>query len=146
VSLSTIIVGRTGNTTSTELETQHVEYVDRSRNIDHDIIASSLTDARVEAANPLALFRYDEGEYFTQGSVGEESARYTSNRPAAQKKLLDIDDLREIYGFKRWTIRTYCSQEKIPFIKIGRRVFFDPAAIDAWIKEHTRPVREVDLS
>jgi len=128
------------------VETQHVEYLDRSRNIDNDIIASSLTDARVEAANPLALLRYDEGRYFTQGSVSEEVTRYTSNGPAAQKKLLDIDDLGEIYGFKHWTIRTYCSQGKIPFIKIGRRVFFDPAAIDAWINEHTRPVREVDLS
>jgi hypothetical protein len=34
---------------------------------------------------------------------------------------------------------------RIPFIKLGRRVFFDPAAIDAWIKAHERPVREVDL-
>jgi predicted DNA-binding transcriptional regulator AlpA len=145
VRLSTITVGLAGNTRSTELEIQHVEYLDHNKNIDHDINASSLTDARVEAANPLALFRYDEGEYFNQGSVGEEVTHYTSNGPAAPKKLLDIDGLETTYGLKRWTIRLYCSQRKIPFVKIGRRVYFDPVAIDAWIQEHSRPVQEVHI-
>jgi hypothetical protein len=145
VSLSTITVGLAGKTRSKELDTQHVEYLDRSRNIDNDIIASSLTDARVEAANPLALLRYDQGRYLNQGSVGEELTRYTSNGPAAPKKLLDIDGLETTYGLKRWTIRLYCSQRRIPFVKIGRRVYFDPVAIDAWILEHSRPVLEVHI-
>jgi Helix-turn-helix domain len=50
-----------------------------------------------------------------------------------------------MYGLKHWTIRTYCSQEKIPFIKIGQRVYFDPAAIESWIQGHARPVKEVHL-
>jgi predicted DNA-binding transcriptional regulator AlpA len=71
----------------------------------------------------------------------------TIDTPGAnlKRKLLDIDDLVEAYGFKRWTIRTYCSQRKIPHIKIGRRVFFDPVSIEAWIQEHTRPVRDVQI-
>jgi predicted DNA-binding transcriptional regulator AlpA len=58
---------------------------------------------------------------------------------------LDINQLEETYSLKRWTVRSYCSQRKIPFIKIGRRVFFDPVAIEAWIKSHERPVREVQM-
>lgn len=62
-----------------------------------------------------------------------------------RRKLINIQELEETYGFKRWTIRTYCSQRRVPFVKIGRRVFFDPAAIEAWIKEHERPVSEVPI-
>jgi len=62
-----------------------------------------------------------------------------------KRKLLDIKELEQIYGFKPWTIRSYCSQSKIPFIKIFSRVYFDPMAIDAWIQEHARPAKEVHL-
>jgi predicted DNA-binding transcriptional regulator AlpA len=62
-----------------------------------------------------------------------------------KRKLLDIKELVQIYGFKTWTVRSYCSQGKIPYIKIFSRVYFDPVAIEAWIQEHVRPVKEVDI-
>jgi predicted DNA-binding transcriptional regulator AlpA len=62
-----------------------------------------------------------------------------------KRKLLDIKELEQIYGFKPWTIRSYCSQGKIPYIKLFSRVYFDPVAIDAWIQEHARPVKEVHI-
>jgi len=63
-----------------------------------------------------------------------------------KRKLLDIKELEQIYGFKPWTIRSYCSQGKIPYIKLFSRVYFDPVAIDAWIQEHARPVMEVHVA
>jgi predicted DNA-binding transcriptional regulator AlpA len=62
-----------------------------------------------------------------------------------KRKLLDIQELEQIYGLKHWTIRTLCSQRKIPHIKIGRRVYFDVEAIEAWLQEHARPVMEVHI-
>jgi predicted DNA-binding transcriptional regulator AlpA len=127
------------------LDKQLTEYPNCDREAENNIIARSLLDARGDVGNLLAQLRYDLREYSIPRSLGEEPSRYTAQRPEAQKKLLDITGVEETYGLKRWTIRTYCSQGKIPFIKIGRRVFFDPVAIDAWIKEHARPVRQVDL-
>jgi hypothetical protein len=63
-----------------------------------------------------------------------------------KRKLLDIKELEQIYGFKPWTIRSYCSQGKIPYIKLFSRVYFDPIAIDAWIQGHARPVKEVNVA
>ena len=124
---------------------QHVDNLPRNSNIDNNIIATSLTDAPFDAESLRALLPYSERPDHRQWSVGEESTPYRVNGPEAPKKLLDIDELAKIYGFKRWTIRTYCSQRKIPFYKIGRRVYFDPAAIDAWIQGHARPVRQMDV-
>jgi excisionase family DNA binding protein len=62
-----------------------------------------------------------------------------------EQRLLDIDGLEARYGFRKWTIRTYCSQGKIPFIKVGRRVYFRVEDIERWLDEHARPVEEVKI-
>lgn len=62
-----------------------------------------------------------------------------------QRKLLTINELVAQYGLPKWTVRSYCSQRKIPFVKIGRRVYFQPEDIEAWLKEHTQPVEEESL-
>jgi hypothetical protein len=72
--------------------------------------------------------------------------RLGASAESLKRKLLDIKEPEQIYGFKPWTIRSYCSQGKIPYIKIFSRVYFDPVAIDAWIQEHARPVKEMHLS
>jgi predicted DNA-binding transcriptional regulator AlpA len=127
------------------LDRQDDQYLNRHGQVESDILARSPTDARADVENLLAALRYDQGRSSTPWTLGEESARYTSKGPKAQKKLLDINELEEIYGLKHWTIRALCSRRAIPHLKLGRRVFFDPAAIDAWLQEHVRPVREVDL-
>jgi predicted DNA-binding transcriptional regulator AlpA len=59
-----------------------------------------------------------------------------------ERKLLDIKEVEQRYGLKTWTMRSYCSQRKMPYIKIGRRVFFRVEAIEAWLKEHEKPVQD----
>jgi excisionase family DNA binding protein len=56
-----------------------------------------------------------------------------------ERRLLDIDELATRYGFPKWTIRSYCSQGKIPFVKVGRRVYFRVDEIEQWLDEHARP-------
>jgi excisionase family DNA binding protein len=59
--------------------------------------------------------------------------------------ILTITELCQRYPFKPWTIRSYCSQRKIPFIKIGRRVYFRVTDIERWLDEHKQPALEVHI-
>jgi predicted DNA-binding transcriptional regulator AlpA len=89
----------------------------------------------------------------SNGASGKTAIRTSAIQPDPidssgadlKRKLLDIKELEQRYGFKRWTIRSLCSQRKIPHIKIGRRVYFDVDAIEAWLQEHARPVKEVHI-
>jgi hypothetical protein len=79
------------------------------------------------------------------GARALQPDRIDTSGVSPKRKLLNIKELEQIYGFKPWTIRSYCSQSKIPFIKIFSRVYFDPVAIEIWVQEHARPVKEVPL-
>jgi excisionase family DNA binding protein len=63
--------------------------------------------------------------------------------PMEQQKLIDIDTLCARYSFRKCTIRSYCSQKRIPHIKVGKKVLFSPEAVEKWLEEHTQPVEEV---
>ena len=60
-----------------------------------------------------------------------------------EKRLLDIRELCERYGFKAWTVRTWCSQQRIPHVKLGRKVMFRVEDIETWFDGHTKPAEEV---
>jgi hypothetical protein len=62
--------------------------------------------------------------------------------PMPRRRLMNIDELCQEYGFKPWTIRSYCSLGKVPFVKLGRRVYFRPEDIESWLSEHFQPVKE----
>jgi excisionase family DNA binding protein len=64
--------------------------------------------------------------------------------PMRQSTLIDFQQLCAQYPLKPWTVRSYCSQGKIPFVKIGRKVYFRVEDIEAWLDEHTKPALEVD--
>jgi predicted DNA-binding transcriptional regulator AlpA len=57
-------------------------------------------------------------------------------------KLMNIKDLCTQYSLPVWTVRSYCSQGKIPYVKIGARVYFRPSDIDHWIEQQAKPVQE----
>jgi Helix-turn-helix domain len=115
-----------------------VKHATRDRRADH----------RPLARGPLNDYSAEDLEAWSEierwASV-EEPSRQPSKGPTPPKKLLTIDELREIYGLNEWTIKKLCYKRQIPHFKIVREFLFDPAAIDAWLMEHARPVREVDL-
>jgi hypothetical protein len=61
------------------------------------------------------------------------------------RRLLNAKELSEQYNIPLWTIRAYCSQRRIPHLKVGARVYFEVVAIDAWLREHERPAQEVTV-
>ena len=55
-------------------------------------------------------------------------------------ELMTARDLAERYGFHPQTIYNLVNQRRIPFVKIGAALRFDPDEIEAW-ERHTEPIR-----
>jgi len=53
------------------------------------------------------------------------------------KNLLSIQEVSKILGLKIPTIYKFICLRKIPFIKLGRRVFFDSDKLDKWVKSNS---------
>ena len=51
------------------------------------------------------------------------------------KKLINKKELAEYLRLSVYTIDTYVCHNRIPYIKIGRRILFDLGEIDKWIEE-----------
>ena len=56
---------------------------------------------------------------------------------SSSPRLLDIHEAAQYTGVSVTTLYKWVSQRKIPHIKIGRLVKFDPVALDEWIKQQT---------
>lgn len=60
------------------------------------------------------------------------------------EKLLTLDQLIDYlpdeYKLKKSTIYIYASLNKIPHIKIGRKLYFEPNKIDTWNEWRTKEV------
>jgi excisionase family DNA binding protein len=50
--------------------------------------------------------------------------------------LLDIAGVAERLGVTVRHVRRLVAERRIPFVKWGRRLRFDPVEIDAWIDRH----------
>jgi excisionase family DNA binding protein len=57
------------------------------------------------------------------------------------EKLLDVKGCSELLGISVYTIHKWLGQGKIPSVRLGRRVLFDPVALRAWVEEHAVAVR-----
>lgn len=55
------------------------------------------------------------------------------------QQLLDIEAVARRLGVGVRYVRRLVAERRIPFIKIGRLVRFDPDEIEAWINEARRP-------
>ncbi len=53
------------------------------------------------------------------------------------EQLLDLHQLVEKYpALKIWGVRWLIRNRRIPIVRIGRRIFFDPQDVSTWIDEH----------
>ncbi len=50
------------------------------------------------------------------------------------EKLLSVNQLSDILGLKRITIYEWVRDNKIPFVKLGKRVLFHPQDVEEFIK------------
>ena len=54
--------------------------------------------------------------------------------------LLSVREAADFLGLKPVTIYKYINSRSIPFIKIGRRVLFEPEDLESWLKDKKIPV------
>jgi len=50
------------------------------------------------------------------------------------EKLLSVNQLADILGLKKITIYEWVRSNRIPFVKLGKRVLFQPSDIADYIK------------
>ena len=48
--------------------------------------------------------------------------------------LIDVKDLSESTGLSVFTLYSWINQKRIPYVKVGRLVRFDPRKIEKWIE------------
>ncbi len=54
-----------------------------------------------------------------------------------QKRLISVQEAADYIGLSPDTVYTMVSQQRIPYVKVGRRTMFDVGLLDDWLKEHT---------
>jgi len=60
--------------------------------------------------------------------------------------LVDKNGLLNLYPvFSKWGLEWLIRNRRIPIVKIGRRIYFDPQDVQNWIDEHKIiPYKEVN--
>jgi hypothetical protein len=52
-----------------------------------------------------------------------------------EAKYIDIQELCRRYSLRPWSVRTWCCQQRIPFVRAaGRKVLFSVEEIERWLK------------
>jgi excisionase family DNA binding protein len=59
--------------------------------------------------------------------------------PVVVPKLLTMDELAERLGVTQRHVRRLVAERRVPFLKVGRFVRFDPAQISAWLDSNRVP-------
>jgi excisionase family DNA binding protein len=72
--------------------------------------------------------RRKEMESKSGGTSNSRSSSLARNGP-----LLDIDAVAEALGVTSRHVQRLVSERRIPYLKIGRFVRFDPAELDVWL-------------
>ncbi len=53
------------------------------------------------------------------------------------KLLINVKQLSESTGLSVFTLYSWINQKRIPYVKVGRLVRFDPKEIEKWIEGKT---------
>jgi excisionase family DNA binding protein len=53
------------------------------------------------------------------------------------EKLWNISQASEFLGISVYTLRGWCSKRRISFVRVGRRVLFDPAYLIRFVQANT---------
>lgn len=75
-------------------------------------------------------------------SVNRALAESKSGKLSLDSHRLTFEEAVEYTGINSSTLRGYCSYRKIPYIKVGRKVFFYVNQLDEWMKSHQKKTRD----
>lgn len=74
-----------------------------------------------------------------------ETVQDPARAAAAMGRLIDVHDLADVLDVTPRHIQRLVAERRIPFLKVGRFVRFDPAELNVWLDEQrvavVRPVR-----
>lgn len=56
--------------------------------------------------------------------------------PSGGRRLLDIDAVAEQLSTSVRHLRRLVQERRIPVVRVGRLIRFDPVDLDAWLDEH----------
>ena len=56
--------------------------------------------------------------------------------PSIRRRLLDIDSVAEQLSTSVRHLRRLVQERRIPVVRVGRLIRFDPVDLDAWLDEH----------
>jgi putative molybdopterin biosynthesis protein len=59
-------------------------------------------------------------------------------------QCLSTDEVAAKLGVSKWTIYNWVRGRKIPCIRIGQDLKFDPADLQQWLTAHKQPVQPVN--
>lgn len=59
----------------------------------------------------------------------------------SDKRLLNFHDVVDKFSIKPWGLRWRIRLRQIPFVKIGRSIYFDPLDLEHWIETHKIPAQ-----
>ena len=67
----------------------------------------------------------------------EEAYAMSAPKSSPANRLLDIEAVASWLGISPHTLYKMVSQRRIPYVKVGSRVKFDPFKLEDWIKQQT---------
>jgi excisionase family DNA binding protein len=86
---------------------------------------------------PLSAVPVDGGlsESDTTGHSGASAKRTGTATSISTSRLVDIDDLAEWLATTPRHVRRLVAERRVPFVKVGHFVRFDPKDIAHWIEK-----------
>jgi len=51
--------------------------------------------------------------------------------------LVDIEEAARILGLSKFTLRRWTAQRRVPHVRLGRRIVFDPRALAGFVMANT---------
>jgi excisionase family DNA binding protein len=67
-----------------------------------------------------------------------DSVSAIDNKEVRERPLLDVHGLAARLGVRVRYVRRLVAERRVPYIKLGHLIRFDPDAIDAWLDEGRR--------
>lgn len=60
-------------------------------------------------------------------------------QPDRRDRLMTADEVAEWLRIPRSTVYQLTRRRRIPFLRVGRRVLFEHASVETWVKSRTIP-------
>ena len=71
----------------------------------------------------------------------DRSGSTADGAPPDTRALIDVPALAERLGVTQRFVRRLTAEDRVPFLKIGKFVPFDPLEIEGWVDDARHPTR-----